>query len=191
MLGGRTIEIVAALLGLVSVSLVVRRSIWNYPFGLVMVALYAWVFFGEKLYSDALLQVFFFVVQIYGWWHWQRRLADDGRVAVARLTPAARTACLALSAGGALAWGSVMSRFTDAAYPFWDGTVAVLSVVAQILLSRRYLENWWFWIVVDVLAVALFVVKGLMPTAALYFVFLLLAVAGLSSWRRSSKVAAE
>ena len=86
MLGSRTIEIVAALLGLVNVALVVRRSIWNYPFGLLMVALYAWVFFGEKLYSDALLQVYFFAIQLYGWWHWRHRQDHRGLVLVARLS---------------------------------------------------------------------------------------------------------
>lgn len=185
MLGGRTIEIVAALLGLVNVALVVRRSIWNYPFGLLMVALYGWVFFGEKLYSDALLQVYFFAIQLYGWWHWHQRQDDRGLVRVARLSPPAVTGWLAGGLAGIAVWGALMHRFTDAAYPFWDGSVAVLSVVAQYLQSRRYLESWYFWIVVDVLAIALFIVKGLMPTAVLYGIFLVLCLLGLRSWRRA------
>src|ERR1700743_2397110 len=65
-----TTEIIAAILGVANIVLLVRRSVWNYPFGLAMVALYGWVFFAARLYSDAGLQVFFFVVQIYGWWNW-------------------------------------------------------------------------------------------------------------------------
>ena len=78
--GMSAIEIIAAALGLANVLLIVRRSIWNYPFGLAMVALYAWVFFDARLYSDAALQVFFFVVQIYGWWNWTRARGGDGLV---------------------------------------------------------------------------------------------------------------
>jgi nicotinamide mononucleotide transporter len=186
MLESRTIEIVAALLGLVNVALVVRRSIWNYPFGLLMVALYAWVFFGEKLYSDALLQVYFFAIQLYGWWHWRQRQDDRGLVLVARLSSWAVAGWLVCGLVGIAVWGTLMHRFTDAAYPFWDGSVAVLSVIAQYLQSRRYLESWYFWIVVDVLAIALFVVKGLVPTAVLYGIFLVLCLLGLRFWRRAA-----
>ena len=63
----RPVEIAAFFLGIANITLLVRRSVWNYPFGIVMVSLYAWVFYGAKLYSDALLQIFFFVVQCYGW----------------------------------------------------------------------------------------------------------------------------
>ena len=64
------IEKIAAALGLINVGLVVRRSTWNYPFGIIMVALYFFVMWHKKLYSDALLQIFFLVIQIYGWWAW-------------------------------------------------------------------------------------------------------------------------
>src|ERR1044071_5733762 len=76
------IEIVAAALGVINVLLVVRRSTWNYPFGIVMVALYFFVFWEAKLYSDALLQIFFLVIQLYGWWAWVHAKHVDHRVAV-------------------------------------------------------------------------------------------------------------
>jgi nicotinamide mononucleotide transporter len=178
------IEIVAFLLGLANVTLVVRRSIWNYPFGLVMVALYGWIFLGEKLYSDALLQPFFFVVQIYGWWHWARARAEAGEIRVELLSASGRFWWLAGCAVAAVGWGAMMHRYTDAAFPWWDGTVAVLSVAAQILMSRRYLENWILWIVVDVLAATLFAVKGMGLAALLYAIFLVLATWGLIHWAR-------
>jgi nicotinamide mononucleotide transporter len=184
------IEVAAFLLGLANVTLVVRRSIWNYPFGLVMVALYAWIFLGAKLYSDALLQLFFFVVQIYGWWHWARARAEAGEVRVELLSVSRRLWWLAGCAVAAGAWGAVMHRYTDAAYPWWDGTIAVLSVAAQILMSRRCLENWVLWIAVDVLAIGLFAVKGLGPTALLYAIFLVLAIWGLIHWARVRRAVA-
>lgn len=179
------IEIAAAALGLVNIVLVVRRSIWNYPFALAMVALYAWVFLGERLYSDALLQLFFLAVNLYGWWNWSRARADTGEVRVVRLAGAERlrwiTGCAVLAAG----WGALMHGATDAEWPWWDGTIAVLSVAAQILQSRRAIECWVLWIVVDLLAVPLFAVKGLWPTAALYVLFLALSALGLIEWWRA------
>ncbi len=81
-----------------------------------------------------------------------------------------------------------MGRFTDASFPYWDGAIAVLSMIAQFLLSRRHIENWYLWIVVDVLAIGLFIVKDLQPTAALYGVFLVLSVIGLLGWRKTVKM---
>lgn len=183
------IEVVAALLGVANVTLVVRRSVWNYPFGIAMVALYAVVFYREKLYSDALLQLFFFAVQFWGWAAWRAARAAAGEVVVRRLSEAKR----ALWAGGcAIAvavWGGLMFAFTDASYPWWDAAVAAISVAAQILMIRRYVENWWLWIAVDLVAIGLYAAKGLWPTTMLYFIFLLLATWGLLHWNRVHRAA--
>ena len=186
MVGSRPIEIIAVLCGLVNVTLIIRRSIWNYPFGFVMVVLYAIVFYEYQLYSDALLQVYFFFMQIYGLANWSRNLEEAGGRIVVEALPAARFAVyLGLTVAGWLVLSGAMARFTDASYPFWDGAIAALSVLAQYMLARRYLESWYLWIAVDVLAIGLFTVKGLEPTAALYGVFLVLAVLGLLEWRRA------
>lgn len=179
------VEIVAALLGLVNVTLVVWRSIWNYAFGLAMVALYAVVFFEARLYSDTLLQGFFFVVQLYGWWNWRRSRAESGEVAVVVLPARERAWWAAGTLVAALLWGYGMHRFTDASFPWIGGTIAIVSVVAQILQSRRALESWWLWIAVDIGSVGLYAAKGLWPTTMLYAVFLGLAIYGLSDWRRA------
>jgi nicotinamide mononucleotide transporter len=184
------IEAVAALLGLVNVWLVVRRNVWNYPFGIVMVLLYARIFFETKLYSDALLQLFFLIVQLYGWWNWVRSRSRSGEVLVLRLGRGERLAWAAGCAAATLAWGAVMHARTDAAYPWWDASVAILSVAAQILLSRRFVENWWLWILVDLLAIGLYAAKDLWLTAGLYAVFLGLAIWGLIAWRRAGRTPA-
>lgn len=183
------IEAAAALLGLVNVWLVVRRSVWNYPFGIVMVLLYARIFFEAKLYSDALLQLFFLVVQLYGWWNWTRSRAESGEVVVLRLGGRARLTWAASCAVAALGWGALMHNYTDASYPWWDAAVAILSVAAQILLSRRFVENWVLWIVVDLLAIGLYAAKDLWLTAGLYGIFLGLATWGLVAWARAGRAA--
>lgn len=183
------VEIAAALLGLACVALVVRRSIWNYPFGIAMVLLYGWVFYGAKLYSDALLQVFFLVVQIYGWWNWSRSQSEAGEVVVLTLPDRDRALWLAGAAAATGGWGWLMHRFTDAAFPWWDAGVAMLSVAAQILQSRRYFESWVLWVAVDVLAVGLYASRGLWLTAGLYLVFLAMAGWGLLIWARARRIA--
>lgn len=184
------IEALAAMLGVITVVLVVRRSLWNYPFGIVMVSLYFFVFLEAKLYSDALLQIFFLLVQIYGWWAWSRaaRLEDSG-IQVGVLTLAQRWRWGGAIALAAALWGSAMAALTDAAAPFADGGVAIASVGAQLLQSLRRVESWWLWIGVDIVAIPLFLSRGLLLTAGFYALFLALAVAGLFEWRRKAAAA--
>lgn len=183
------LEIAAVVLGLINVTLVVRRSVWNYPFGIAMVALYADIFYDAKLYSDALLQIFFIVVNLYGWWNWTRSRAESGEVVVQRLSGRERAVWLAGTGAAIAGWGWVMHRYTDAAFPWWDAAVAMLSVAAQILMSRRYLENWVLWIAVDVLAIGLYAARDLWLTSGLYLVFLALSVWGLIGWSRARSAA--
>ena len=181
------VEAVAALLGLINIVLVVRRSVWNFPFGLVMVTLYAWLFAQPeiRLYSDAGLQIFFFAVQLYGWWNWSRSEAMAGEVLVLRLGQRGWRATMLLVGAATAGWGAVMHRFTDAALPWWDAFIAMASVAAQLLMARRFVENWYLWIVVDLVAIAVYAAKGLMITAFLYIAFLMVSVLGLSSWRKA------
>lgn len=178
------IETAAFILGVSNVLLLVRRSIWNYPFGIAMVLLYAVVFYRAKLYSDALLQLFFFVFQVYGWLLWARARAAAGEIRVETLSNRARILILAAAAAATVGWGTLMHRLTDASYPYWDASVAMLSVTAQILLARRYLENWILWVVVDLLSIGLYAAKGLWLTLVLYVIFLALATLGLVEWHR-------
>lgn len=179
-----TLEWVAAGLGVINVGLLVRRSIWNYPFGLAMVALYFFVFHQAKLYSEMLLQVFFFVVQLYGWWHWLNAKRQAGEVRVGLLSTKERLLWAGGTAGASLAWGAAMHNFTDAAWPYVDAFVAGASIAAQILLALRKLENWPVWILVDVVAIGLYSSRGLQWTAGLYVLLLLLSIAGFIDWRR-------
>ena len=181
------IEIVAVLLGIANIVLIIRRSVWNYPFGIAMVTLYFFIFRDAKLYSDAGLQIFFLVVNLYGWWSWNRNKAETGEIVVQRLGNEALLAWMAGSVIATACWGFIMSNHTDASYPFWDAGVAMLSVAGQILMTRRYLENWWWWIAVNVISIPLYIVKDLHLTAGLYVLNLVLAIAGLIAWRRVQK----
>lgn len=175
-------EWIAFALGVANVALIVRRSVWNYPFALAMVTLYFFVFWDAKLYSDALLQIFFFAINLYGWRNWLASRHETGEVVVTTLAPRERLYWLAATLAASLAWGAAMANFTDAAAPMWDALIAGGSVSAQILLAMRRLENWVLWIAVDLVAVPLYFSRGLYPTAILYAVFLVLATLGLVTW---------
>lgn len=181
------IEAIAAILVLANVALVARRTLWNYPVGLAAVALYSVIFLRAKLYSDALLQFFFFIVQLYGWANWARNKGEQGAVTVERLGAGARIGWLAAILVATLLWGWAMHRFTDAAYPWWDASVAMMSIAAQILMSRRAIENWWLWIAVDIAAVGLYAAKSLWLTALVYVVLLGLSIWGLIGWQRAGR----
>ena len=178
------LEITAALLGLVNLVLIARRTIWNYPFGIAMVCLYFVIFAQAKLYSAAGLQVFFLASQLYGWWYWRRSTNGSTPVPVRRLDTGGRVVAMASGVLISLILGVLMSRFTDAAAPWWDAGNAGFSIVAQILTDRRHVESWPFWIGINILSVGLFASQGLLATAGLYAVFLCIAAWGWDSWRR-------
>lgn len=185
------VEWIAAALGLVNIALLVRRSVWNYPFGMAMVALYALVFFEARLYGESGLQLFFFAAQAWGWALWVRAAktgaGGDSQVRVRWLDNFSRVIWATATAALALNLGWVMHRFTDASLPYADAAIAGASIAAQILLAFRRIENWVLWIAIDVAAIALYAVKGLWPTAALYVVFLGMSVLGLREWIAASR----
>lgn len=181
------IEIVATILGLTNVYLIIRRNIWNYPFGLAMVILYAKIFYDYKLYSDALLQGYYVLIQFYGWWYWLRDRQADGLITVTRLATAQRLLTMGFVVIGAAGLGWFMATKTDASVPYWDATTTVMSLMAQFLLSRRCLENWVLWIAVDVLSIGIYSYKELYLTAGLYAVFLGMAAWGLTEWLQAER----
>ena len=184
------LELITSLLGVANVALLVRRSIWNYPVGMVMVALFAWAVFQARLYSDAALNIFFFVVQAYGWWAWWRLGGIQHKVHVERLTGPARIAWIGMIVLTSIAWGAIMRFYTDAVFPWLDALLAMASVAAQILLVRRRIENWVLWILVDVGYIGVYLAKHFYDFAALYLLLLLLSVMGLREWARAEQAPA-
>lgn len=179
------IEVVAAALTAWGVWLQARRRMLSFPVNLAGVALYAWVFFHAKLYSDLLLQGFFAATLAYGWVQWTRGVVPDGTVSVVR--PRRQELLLGVVAGviGGLALGSYMSHNTDAAAPWLDATLTSFSLVANVWLARRYIENWPLWILLDVVYVGLYAVKHLFVTSLLYAFLLVLCCYAFAAWRRT------
>ncbi|WP_158755513.1 nicotinamide riboside transporter PnuC [Dyella sp. S184] len=179
------IELIGALISAWAVWLTAKRKPWCWPIGLLSVVIYTWIFADAKLYSDALLQVAFGVLIVYGWVRWLQNLDDDGLVQVAPLPTAQASAHLLIGAAGALALGFAMHRWTDAALPWLDAALTAYSLVAQWWQARRHIAAWWLWIVVDVIYVGEYVYKSLLITSVLYAGFIVLAVIGLRSWKQA------
>ena len=177
------LETVGTLFGIANIILLVRRSIWNYPAGILSVTILGYVFFHTQLFSDTLLQVFFVVVQIVGWVVWLRHREPDGELVVARLTARETVKALLGTAVGALILGYFMQRYAHAAFPFWDATVASASVVGQILLTYRRMENWLWWIGSNVISITIYSLKGLHILSGLYAFYLVMSTIGYVSWR--------
>ena len=184
------IEVAASLLVLVNVWLVARRSMWNYAFGFAGTLLFIFVYFNAKLYSDTLLQAFFASAQLYGWRQWARSEKQAGEVVVERLTWPMRLTVVIAIFGATLCWGALVHHYTDAVLPWWDAGVAMTSIAAQILMSVRRIENWWLWIVANVMSIGLCAARDLWPLFGLYIILLALAVWGLVSWQRAREGAA-
>lgn len=181
------LEIAGALLGLVNIVLLVRRSVWNFPAAMAMVACVGIVLFEANLYAEAGLQVFFFAANVWGWLLWRRAQGTESAVPVRWLGWPARLAWLAGTAAASVAVGLLLKAHTDAVLPMADSAVAGMSVTAQLLLGLRRIENWLLWIVVDVVSIALFVARDLPLLAALYAAFLVLSAIGYREWAKAAR----
>jgi len=184
-LGAHWFELVAATVSAVDVWLATRRSMISWPVTILASALYGEQFRESRLYSDMLLQGIFVLFAIYGWWHWQRGLRAEGSVLVEtpRTQDLLRDAALGVGASALL--GYWMMRHTDAALPWLDAALTGFSLVGTWWGARKYLANWWLWIVVDLIYIGEYLFKHLILTAGLYAVFVLLAMLGLRDWRRA------
>jgi len=181
-------EIVGTLFGLLCVWLTVRENIWCWPASLVNVLCFWVMFFEARLYAELITYAMFFVLSIHGWLEW---LHGGPQRSARRIARSPRLELLAVAAGVAVAaplLGWALATFTDAALPYWDSLITALSFGGQILLNRKRLECWGFWIAVDVIGVGVYVAKGLYLTSGLYLVFLFLACTGLARWSAGRSV---
>jgi nicotinamide mononucleotide transporter len=142
------------------------------------------VFYRVRLYSDALLQIFFLAFTLYGWWYWWRGVRQEGEVRVVRLTLPNLLAGLAAGAVASVLLGLLMERI-GAALPRLDATLMSFSLVASWWQTRKHTANWWLWIAVDLVYIGEYIYKGLGPTAALYAGLTALAALGLRDWSRA------
>lgn len=179
------IEALGFLTGAACVALLVRQNIWNWPIGIANNLLFIVLFYRTGLYADVGLQGFYIAISLYGWWSWLHGGRDHGALRVGRI-PAA--AALALAAGVALATAGLtwlLRRYTNSTVPVFDSLITALSLAAQFMMTRKWLENWGVWIAANCLSIGLLIYKGLYVTSGLYLVYQVLCILGLVAWRRA------
>lgn len=178
------LEAAAFVSGAICVWLVVRQSIWNFPLGLINVAISGYIFYEYRLYADSGLQVVYFALNLIGWYLWLYGGEQRTALKVARTSRRELALAAAFIAGSTAVLYWLLHKAGGAA-KFWDALTTSISLAAQWLQSRKKLECWHLWILADVLYVPLYISRELYLIALLYAVFLALAVMGLTSWRKA------
>jgi nicotinamide mononucleotide transporter len=179
------IEILGFLTGAACVALLVRQNIWNWPIGIANNLLFIVLFYRTGLYADVGLQGFYIAISLYGWWSWLHGGRDHGALKVGRVPPAA---ALVLAVGVALATAGLaglLRLYTNSTVPVLDSLITALSLAAQFMMTRKWLENWGVWIAANCISIGLLIYKGLYVTSGLYLVYQVLCILGLVAWRRA------
>ncbi len=175
-------------LGVIGVWLMIKRSLWAFPVGLVAVTVQGVLFFQTRFYADATLQIFYFVALAWGWWHWVRDRGAAPELPVTELSSRGRVAVVVLAATATATWALTVGRWTDSAMPWRDAFIAAFSVAAQVLQARKNLENWPLWVVTNLVAVVSYWSAELAYTAFLYAIYLVMSFAGWREWRRAMTI---
>jgi nicotinamide mononucleotide transporter len=178
------LEIAGFLTTVFGIWLTTKRSLVCWPVTLAADIFYLIVFYRARLLSDSLLQVFFLVFTLYGWWHWWRGFREEGEVRVVPLAGSSLWIMVAAGAAGSFALGELAKRL-HAALPYLDATLASYSLVASWWQARKHTASWWLWIAIDLAYIGEYLYKDLRATALLYAILVGLAVLGLRDWRRA------
>jgi nicotinamide mononucleotide transporter len=178
-------EIAGFVTGALCVWLLARQNIWNWPIAMANNILFLYLFQRAGLYADAALQVVFFSLSAYGWYHWLRpgRRRDELPVSIA--TGRTWAILLPMTLGGAALLFAILRSQTDSTVPAYDALTTALSLAAIWGQTRKILESWYLWILADLIYIPLYAYKALWLTAMLYVIFLALCINGLVSWRRA------
>lgn len=206
------IEAVGTVAGLLCIWLASLEKIVNYLFGLINVTLFAIIFFQIQLYASLLLQLFFFAANLYGWYAWSRQTSQNEAELQIRWLPLSKAlswlaACVvaialmtlyidpvfavltrvAVNVMQAMGANVVMPTLQPDAFPFWDSCMMVLSIAAMVLMTRKYVENWLLWVIINVISVAIFALQGVYAMALEYLILTFIALNGSRMWMNSAR----
>ncbi len=177
------LETSGVITGTLCVYLAAKNKIWSWPMAIISVVIYIFIFLDAKLYADTGLQVYFLITNIYGWYFWSRRTGKE-TVPVSSITRREIALSILGIATFTLALGFFLFKRTDASFPFIDSFCTACSLVAQIFLARKVMENWLIWIFVDVIYVGVYIAKDLDLTAGMYALYIYIAAIGYFEWRK-------
>jgi len=186
------IEFLAVIFSLVCVYYTVVKNILSWPIGLIGITLYGIIFFNARLFADFGLQFIFFFQGLYGWYNWVKnkdKLTKELKTTY--LSKIDKLKYLFLILITYIVIASILSSYTNSSVPYVDSFVSTLSLYANWLLAKRKIDNWYLWIVADIIYIGLFWYKKLYMSSCLYLVFLIMATYGLINWIKRNKILDE
>jgi nicotinamide mononucleotide transporter len=178
------LEIFGVISGILCVYLAAKNNIWSWPLAIISVSLYTIIFFEAKLYADSGLQVYFLMTNIYGWYFWSRKSDQENKVPVSFVSRKSILFSLLAILIFTLLLGTFLYKGTDATFPYIDSFCTACSLVAQLFLARKIIENWLIWICVDIIYVGVYLMKDLHLTAGMYGLYILIAAMGYINWKK-------
>lgn len=178
-------EVVAVVAAIAYLLLAIRRNIWCWFFAAVSTGISVAVFSQAKLYMESLLNVFYLAMAVYGWYVWRFGGRRQDELPVAKWPLPVHGAALGGIAVVAALNGFLLSRYTDAAFPYADSATTVAAIWATFLVARKVLENWWYWLAIDTVSIYLYWSRDLQLFALLFVLYVALVPIGLVSWRRA------
>ncbi|MEI6043828.1 MAG: nicotinamide riboside transporter PnuC [Chloroflexota bacterium] len=176
-------EVFGFITGALCVWLTVKQNIWTWPTSIANNIFFIVLFLQAQLYADMSLQVVYIVLEVLGWYRWLHGGNNSSRLSVSKAS-AQTLAILGLLLIGITFGMTLFLESVNDSAPFLDGLTTVMSLIAQYMLTRKLIENWYIWIAADVIYIGLYAAKGLYLTSGLYFLFLCMCLAGLWSWRK-------
>ena len=177
-------EVIAVVFAILYLLLAIRENIWCWFCAGVSTAIYVWLFVDVKLYMESALNVFYFGMAIYGWSVWRSGGARE-ELPVVVWHGRIHAIAIACMAGAVAISGYLLSKYTDAAYPYVDSATTFAAIWSTFLVARKVLENWWYWLVIDIASTFIYWSRGLELTALLFVVYVIMIPFGLISWTRS------
>jgi nicotinamide mononucleotide transporter len=187
------LEIIGVITGLLCVYLAAINNIWNWPIAIISVGIYIYIFMQSRLYADMGLQIYFFITSIYGWYFWSSNTIAEIKIPVKLITSRQTIISILIVAVATPSLGFMLINlapilhYQPASYPYLDSFCTACSLVAQVFLTRKVLENWLIWIFVDIIYVGVYIFKGLDATAFMYAIYVPIALLGYIDWRKDYK----
>jgi len=180
------LEVIAVVTSLIYVILAAKKNIWCWPAAFISTVIYTFLFYKFYLWMDSLLQVYYMGMAFYGWYCWNKNTDELENKNIQLKTYSVKTHIISIGilSGLSLAVGFLMDKYTPTDFPYLDSATTVFAVFSTVLVAQKIVENWLYWIVIDAISIYLYVEKGLMPTAFLFGVFILIAAYGYYMWRK-------
>lgn len=178
------IEIIGFVTAVLGIYLTAKKNIIAWPILILSSLAYAYFFFEIKLYADSSLQFFFVATSIFAWINWKKNIASENTFVVKNINLKNITGLLFLIALSGIILAKILTKFSDATYAEYDSILFSASIVASILSAKMYLENWYFWIVINLSYIVLYIYKEAYLTAVLYTILIALAILGLREWKK-------